>query len=222
MGTTNLQTRGIEVIPAVLVKTREALLDSISKVSPFVKTIHIDVMDNKFVPNITVGLEELKQIPQNLAYEFHWMVQNPEKWIRAISGPHIHIVHVETIHENWEEIKKAVAEAGGRLGLAISPDTSLAKMLPYVKDANRVLVMTVRPGFSGQSYIKDAEEKASFLRRKFPDLDIEVDGGITPETAASAARAGVNKIAAASAIFSSQNIKEAFEKLRKAVGAHAD
>ncbi len=220
MGTTNLTAKGVEVLPAVLVKTREELISAISRVTPYVKTIHIDVMDNEFVPNLTVGLDALKPLPQGVKYEFHWMVKNPEKWIREIKGPNIHLVHIETINANWELIKKEVKEAHGKLGLAINPETPLEKILPYAKDVERILVMSVHPGFSGQKYIKEVEEKISFLRGRFPSLSIEIDGGINSETAASAIRAGVDKIAAASAIFSAENVGEAIEKLKKA-GAHA-
>ncbi len=218
MKAANLKTRDVEVIPAVLVKTRDALLESIKKVSPYVKTIHIDVMDNKFVPNLTVGLNELKNMPENVQYEFHWMVKNPEQWIKGIMGGHIHLVHVETIDGNWDAVKKAVKEAGGTLGLAINPETPLEKILPYAKGAERILVMSVHPGFSGQKYIKEVEEKISFLRREFPQLNIEVDGGINAETVASAIKAGVDKIAAASAIFNAGDVGAAIEKLKKIAG----
>ncbi len=221
MNTTNLKTQRAEIIPAVLVKTKEALLDCVNKVSPYARTIHIDVMDNKFVPNLTIGLEELSHLPKNLKYEFHWMVRKPEKWIKEVKGAHLHLVHIETVNWNWEEIKKAVEKAGGKLGLAINPETSLAKIIPYIKDAERILIMSVHPGFSGQKYIKETEEKISLLRKKFPKLAIEVDGGINGETAASAVKAGGNRIVAASAIFGSGNISKAIGKLKRSIsGAH--
>lgn len=210
--------RTVEIIPAILAKTKEALLDAINKVSPYVKTIHIDIMDNKFVPNLTIGLEELKKIPPNLSYEFHWMVSEPEKWIdgiKNINESNIHIIHIETIDGNLEKIRKIVSERREKLGLAINPDTSLAKILPYAKNVERILVMGVKPGFSGQKYIKNVETKISILRKMFPKLNIEVDGGINTETLASAIAAGANKIITASAVFSQQNVDEAIKKLRK-------
>lgn len=216
MNTANAKTRGVEVIPAVLVKTRDLLLQYIQKVSPHVKSVHIDVMDDEFVPNRTVGLEELKSMPKGMEYEFHWMVKAPEKWIAGINGDNLHLVHVETIDGNWAEIVKAVNEAGGRLGLVINPDTALEKILEYVKDAKQVLVMAVNPGFSGQSYMKGVEEKIAYLRSHFPDLDIEVDGGVDEQTAASAVKAGANKLAAATAIFRAQDAGEAIRRLEAA------
>jgi ribulose-phosphate 3-epimerase len=215
MGTPNLKTRGIEVLPAVLVKTRDTLIESINKVSPYVKTVHIDIMDNRFVPNLTVGLEALKELPKNVQYEFHWMVKNPEQWLKGIKGG-IQLVHIEAIDGNWEEIKRIVKENGGKLGLVINPETPVEKLAAYAGDCERILVMAVHPGFSGQTYIKEVENKISFLRKSFPSLDIEVDGGVDAETAASAARAGANKLAAASAIFKAENIQKAIEKIMEA------
>ncbi len=208
-----LKVKKIEIIPAVLVKTKEALIKYVEKVKSYVKIVHIDVMDNKFVPNFTVGIKELQKLPRDVKYEFHWMVQNPEKWIHKTKRKCFHIVHIETINRNWDEIKKEIKNARGKLGLAINPETQLKKILPYIKDVEKVLIMSVHPGFSGQAYIKKVEKKISILRKNFPDLDIGVDGGITNKTVRSAIKAGANKIAAASAIFNSKNIKKAIEQL---------
>ena len=168
----------VEVRPAILVKDREELLEHIEKVKPSVKTVHIDIMDNIFVPNKTVGLESLTNLPSGISYEFHWMVKDPENWISRVPGKHMHLVHVETISD-WTEIEKARAD-GARIGLAINPPTPIEELYPYINDKkiDHVLVMTVNPGFSGQKYIKEVELKVNTLRAKFPELEIEVDGGI--------------------------------------------
>ena len=116
---TNSKTRELEVIPAILVKDHASLMDSINKVKEHVKTIHIDVMDNKFVPNITIGINEINQLPKidGVNYEFHWMVQKPLEWIRAltITGRNIHLIQLETISSlaEWREIKEIVLSSGG-------------------------------------------------------------------------------------------------------------
>jgi len=222
MNGTKLHTREAEIVPAVLAKTRELLLNSIDRVKSHAALVHIDVMDSVFVPNLTVGLEDLKSLPEGVKYEFHWMVRAPEKWISQIPGANTHIVHIETVSGNWEEIKLAAKKTGSALGLAINPETQVEKLLPYAKDAQILLVMSVHPGFSGQKYIKEVEEKISFLRGKFPSLAIEVDGGVNAENAFSAARKGASRLAAASAIFSHEDVGEAIQKLRKASGGHAD
>ena len=199
----------VEVVPAILVKSREELIERIEKVKPIATTVHIDIMDNKFVPNGTIGLESLASLPSGISYEFHWMVKDPENWISKIPGNHTHLVHVETISD-WNEIKKARA-SGAKIGLAINPPTPVEKLFPFIQDneVQQVLVMTVNPGFSGQKYITDVESKVQILRAKFPELEIEVDGGINPETSERASGAGANILAASSSIFMAKNIPEA-------------
>lgn len=201
------------IIPAILVKTREELLHRINLVRGHVREIQLDIMDGVFVPNKTVGLEDLHGLPE-AKYEFHWMVANPAEWISQTPGPHMHLVHVETI-DSPDAVETAVKTAGGRLGFAINPDTPLEKLLPLVPKAERVLVMTVRPGFSGQKYIYEMEHKVRTLRRMFPSLDIEVDGGVNNETIPHAYSNGANLLAAASAIFDSGDIEGAISQLKK-------
>jgi transketolase len=203
----------IEVVPAILVKSREELITQIERVKPNVKTVHIDIMDNKFVPNDTIGLESLTNLPPGILYEFHWMVKDPENWIQKIPGKHTHFVHVETI-SNWNKIKQACT-SGAEIGLAINPPTPIEKLYPYIhdKEVKQVLVMTVNPGFSGQKYIADVESKVSILRAKFPELQIEVDGGINPATSERASKAGANILAASSSIFKAESIPEAIQNI---------
>jgi len=199
-----------------LAKSREELLRRISQVNGLVKEIQLDIMDGEFVPNKTVSIGDLLAVPalQDARYEFHWMVKEPEKWIEKIRGPHLHLVHVETIR-SLDSIEAAVKKSGGRLGFAINPDTPLEKLLPLVPKAQRVLIMTVHPGFSGQKYIVAMEEKIRRLRRQYPALDIEVDGGVNLETVRGAYAAGANVLAAASAVFSAGDLKTAIDQLKR-------
>ncbi len=200
-----------EVVPAILVKTRDDLIRRIAQVRGLVREIQIDVMDGRFVPNTTVGIEDLKGLPE-ANYEFHWMVREPERWIAQIPGPHMHLVHIETV-KSFEVIEQAVKKSGGKLGIAINPETPLDLALRVIPKAQRVLIMTVHPGFSGQSYIKDMCDKIRRLRKLYPDLDIEVDGGINNETAAHAYSCGANILAAASAVFAAKDAKKAIAEL---------
>jgi len=201
-----------EVVPAILVKTREDLLHRISQVRGLVKEIQIDIMDGEFVPNKTIGLDSLHDLPK-ANYEFHWMVKKPENWIEEVPGPHMHLVHIETV-VSFEKIEKAVQKSGGRLGLAINPETPLETILPYIDKVSRVLIMTVHPGFSGQTYIAEMSRKIKKLRSLRPSLDIEVDGGISEKTISHAYAAGANVLAAASAIFSAKDVKGAIKNLK--------
>jgi len=221
----------LEVIPAVLVKTENELRESINKVRSHVKTIHIDVMDDKFVPNKTIGIQEINSYladPSSrvgVIYEFHWMVENPAKWILELKTPNklgsdIQLVHIETIksRDDWQAVKRAVSLKGDELGLVINPETPLDSLLKdnYANDCSRILVMAVHPGFSGQKYITEVEGKISELRKRYSQLDIEIDGGVDVQTAISASKAGANKLAAASSIFKSESIPDAIKKLNQA------
>jgi len=202
----------LEVIPAILVKDREELLQRIAVVSPHVRAVHIDVMDNIFVPNKTIGLESFTDLPKNVEYEFHWMVENPESYIEKLPGPYLHIVHVEAV-KNWDAVHSAIKKAGGNLGIAFNPATPTGKIEPLVKKAKRILAMTVIPGFDGQKYMAEVEHKIRELRSKFPKIEIEVDGGISAETAVRAVKAGADKLAASSAIFKKEDKKHAIEMI---------
>lgn len=204
-----------EIIPAILVKRKEDLLERISRVKGKVKSVHIDVMDNAFVPNKTVGPDDFEGLPEGVSYEFHWMVKQPEKWIEKVKGKHLHVVHIEAV-ENWQAIKEACKKVGGKLGIAISPATSLTKLEPVIKDVSMILVMSVTPGFDGQKYIQQVEGRIRELRQRYPKMEIEVDGGIGPATAGRAHSAGADKLAAASAIYAQPDAGKAIEEIRKA------
>lgn len=201
-----------EVIPAILVKDRAELVRRIEAVSPHVRAVHIDVMDDRFVPNKTVGIESFNNLPKNVEYEFHWMVENPEEYIEKTPGPHLHLVHVEAV-KDWHAVEEAVAKSGGSLGIAFNPATPTEQVLIAIEKTNRVLAMTVVPGFDGQKYMSEVEGKIARLRAQYPELDIEVDGGINPETASRASKAGANKLAASSAIFKQDDKKKAIEQM---------
>ena len=207
----------LEVIPAILVKDRAELLRRIAAVSPHVKTVHIDVMDDKFVPNKTIGPESFSDLPKDVEYEFHWMVENPQDYIVKVPGPHIHLVHIETV-KDWPAVDEAIKKSGGKLGIAYNPSTPNPHVLIAIERAQRVLAMTVVPGFSGQKYMQEVEEKIRELRLLRPGLDIEVDGGIGPDTAKSAAKAGANKLAASSAIFKADDKKKAINDILAKAG----
>jgi ribulose-phosphate 3-epimerase len=202
-----------EIIPAILVKSREELLRRISLVRAHVNLIHIDIMDNEFVPNKTIGLESLHGLPQ-ANYGFHWMVKNPENWIEKTPGNHLHLVHIETV-TSFESVKSAVEKSGGRLGFALNPDTPVESVLPHMDGVEEVLLMTVHPGFSGQKYIKGVEPKIRELRKLHPRLNIGADGGINKETIGRAYAAGANYLAAASAIFDNEDIGKAVKELKE-------
>lgn len=209
----------VEIVPAILVKSREELLKRIEIVKPYVKKVQIDVMDGVFVPNKTIGIKELRDLPKGMDYEFHWMVNEPEKWIEKMKGDFLHSVHVEA-RMDFEEVKKVAKRNGGRVGIAINPPTPLERVFEY-SGFEEIMVMAVNPGFSNQKYIEGVEKKIRILKSRYPNMNISVDGGINSETIGRAARAGANKFYAATAVFSAEDVGKAIEKLREEAEKYA-
>jgi len=204
----------VEIIPAILSKSVEDFNKKIDAVRPFVSKVHIDMMDNKFVPNKTLAADEIPSLVKGLDYEFHWMYQDPEPHLKKFPVS-LHIINVEILtKERWRKMKGMVK----RIGIAINPPTPFSELEPYIRETSEFLVMSVNPGFSNQKYIPEVEGKISLLRKLRPDANIEVDGGIGVGTAHRAVAAGANKLGAASAIFSHDNIKEAIDNILSSVG----
>lgn len=204
----------VEIIPAILSKSVEDFNEKIDRVKPFVSMVHVDMMDNKFVPNKTLDSGEIPPLVAGLDYEFHWMYENPEPHLEKFPDS-LHLVNVEVLtQERWQRLKELVK----RIGIAINPPTPFSELEPYINETNEFLVMSVNPGFSNQKYMPEVEEKIALLRKKRPDANIEVDGGIGLGTASRAVAAGANKLGAASAIFSHDNIKEAIDNILSSIG----
>lgn len=186
-----------------------------------VDMLHFDVMDGIFVNNITFGLPILEQVRQNtdMVLDVHLMITDPLKYISrfAAAGADIITFHAESksdIAETISEIKKH----GIKVSLAIRPSTPTDIIYPYIKELDMVLIMTVEPGFGGQSFIPETLEKIKLLKNKILesglDTDIEVDGGINDETAVLVKNAGANVLVSGSYLFNSENMKEAVNKIK--------
>jgi ribulose-phosphate 3-epimerase len=186
--------------------------------------IHLDVMDGRFVPNLTIGpmvVEAVRRVTQ-LPLDVHLMMEAPERYVAEFcaAGADILTVHQETcphLHRTVQQIK----ELGCRAGVALNPATPVAtleEILPYV---DLVLVMTVNPGFGGQTFIDTMLAKIARMRTMLDEIgsqaDLEVDGGIAPDTTPGVVKTGARVLVAGSAIFGSQvGIKEAIAQIRDA------
>lgn len=202
----------VEIVPAILVKDKDDFAQKVASVSPHVKRVQIDVMDGKFVPNVTLAPEEFPPIPSHLLVEYHLMVENPLDYVRRIGKKGaIYELHVESM----ADAKAAIAEVkkmGGRVALAISPDTPVSAVEPYLPLVEHVLVMTVYPGFSGQKYLSAMEEKMRTLVAQ--GVVVEVDGGVGLGSARSAAAAGATLLGVASAIFAAPDVAKAIREIK--------
>ena len=183
--------------------------------------MHIDVMDGHFVPNITLGAPVVKCVKKatKVPFDVHLMISEPLKYIDdfAAAGADIITFHTECDSPIDDTIDKILSH-GIRASLTVKPATPVEDILPYLDKLSMVLVMTVEPGFGGQSFMEDMMPKVSRLReeinRRGLDCEIEVDGGINEKTIAIAAKAGADVFVSGNAIFSSPDRKATIEKFK--------
>ncbi len=181
--------------------------------------IHVDVMDGHFVPNITIGVPVVKSIRKvtKLPLDVHLMIENPEKYVEPFvkAGADIITFHYEAAGEKSREILKMIKSFGVKAGISIKPKTSPDEIFNLLTTADMVLVMTVEPGFGGQSFMADCAEKIPYLKNNSPqNMIIQVDGGINAETAKVCTRLGANSLVAGSYVYKSDDIKTAIDSLR--------
>lgn len=181
--------------------------------------IHVDVMDGHFVPNITIGVPVVKSIRKitKLPLDVHLMIENPEKYVEPFvkAGADIITFHYEAAGEKSREILKMIKSFGVKAGISIKPKTSPDKIFNLLTTADMVLVMTVEPGFGGQSFMADCAEKIPYIKKNSPqNMIIQVDGGINAETAKVCTSVGANSLVAGSYVYKSDDIKTAIDSLR--------
>ena len=184
--------------------------------------IHVDVMDGHFVPQVTVGALMVKALRPwtELPLDVHLMVESPERFIDqfARAGADIITIHVEActhLHRTIQQIK----ELGKKAGVSLNPATPIDSLEEILPSVDLVLVMTVNPGFGGQTFIKDMPEKIARVRaeldRRGLEAELEVDGGISAATAPLVVRAGATVLVAGAAIFATgESVKDSLEKIR--------
>ena len=183
--------------------------------------MHLDVMDGHFVPNITFGAPVIKTVRKytEKPFDVHLMISEPLKYIEdfANAGADIITFHIESDSDVQETIDKIKA-CGKKPGLVIKPNTKAEEVFPYLKDLFMVLVMTVEPGFGGQSFMADMLPKVKEIREEAnkvnPELLIEVDGGICEATIKQAYDAGVDVCVAGTAVFKADSATEAINNLK--------
>jgi ribulose-phosphate 3-epimerase len=215
----------IRIAPSILSADFARLGESIAEAEAAgADWIHVDVMDGHFVPNITIGLPVLSAIRKvtKLPLDVHLMIERPERWVEAFAdaGADWLTVHVEA-ERHLHRTVQAIRQHGARPGVSLNPGTpasALDEILPYV---DLVLVMSVNPGFGGQQFIETSTSKIAALRRALDErgleIEIEVDGGISPVTAQRVVEAGASVLVAGAAVYGGgRSVRENIEALRAA------
>ena len=182
---------------------------------------HIDVMDGHFVPNITIGAPVVQSLRpySNLIFDCHLMISEPEKYIDDFvkAGADIITFHYEATKERTQEVIDLIKSKGVKVGLSIKPKTSVDEIKHYLDKIDLFLVMTVEPGFGGQSFMQDCALKIKEIKAIAPNnLIIQVDGGINDKTAKICVEYGANCLVAGSYVYNSEDIEQSIVSLRTA------
>ncbi|MBR5516307.1 MAG: ribulose-phosphate 3-epimerase [Clostridia bacterium] len=211
----------IKISPSILACDFANLQSEIKKVEDAgVQYLHIDVMDGIFVPNITLGPCVVSAIRKNsnLVFDVHLMITDPIRYIEdfAKAGADIITIHVESTFDVNKAIEKIKA-CEKKAGISIKPNTKPEIVKQYIDKVDLVLCMTVEPGFGGQSFIPETLENikavAEMIKESSREIDLEVDGGISPKNAHLVKEAGANVIVAGSAVFGSSDIPQTVKDL---------
>lgn len=206
----------LKIAPSILSADFSKLGDEIRKIEVAgADLVHIDVMDGHFVPNLTLGLPVISAIRKitKLPFDVHLMIDNAERYLEDYhkAGADIITVHVEAVTHLHRAIQ-TIHQMGIKAGVALNPATPICSIEPVLEDIDMVLLMSVNPGFGGQSYIKSVTKKIKDLRvmcnERGLNTDIEVDGGVDAITIKDVVGAGANVIVAGSAVYKAPDTKE--------------
>lgn len=183
--------------------------------------VHLDVMDGMFVTNISFGLPVIEALRRksNMVFDVHLMINEPSRYAKRFidAGADILTFHFEA-EKDPGKLLESIKENGAKAAISIKPKTPAEVIFPYLEKCDMILVMTVEPGYGGQALIPETLDKVREIRgeiiKRGLDVDIQVDGGITPSNAKDAISAGANILVAGSSVFKAENRKEAIDLLR--------
>ena len=206
------------IAPSILSADFSKLQEEVDSVSSTADWLQVDVMDGHFVPNLSFGAPVIKCLTTTLPLDVHLMVQNPLDRVQEfleVGVAHI-TFHAEAVQETEKRrsILQTIRDGGATAGIAINPDTPLEEVEDVLAECDLLLVMSVHPGFGGQEFIEDVLKKVQAARKQYPDLMIQMDGGIDDRTASQCIEAGADNLVSGSFIFQAKDRTMAITSLR--------
>ncbi len=206
------------IAPSILACDLAHLQEEVDSIAPYAEWIQVDVMDGHFVPNLSFGAPVIACLKTPLLLDAHLMVQNPGQRIAEFlkAGCRNITFHAEAVTRTADRtaLIEAIHTGGATAGIALNPDTPVSAIADIIDAVDLVLVMSVFPGFGGQTFLPHVLEKVAEIRAAHPSLMIQIDGGMTAQTAREARQAGVTNIVAGSFIFKASDRAQAIQSLR--------
>lgn len=201
---------------SILCLERHKMQDALSQILPIVDSVHLDIMDGEFVPSTAYSPEFINAFETTLPKHVHVMSYNPENYLTQLYGIDSFTFHIEAVDKPLELVEK-VKNRGIKAGICINPETAIESITPLVPYVDRILLMAVNPGFSGQKYIPKTSEKIIRLRLAAPNIEIVIDGGMHEDTIREVMTLGSDACVVCSVIVKSNDWKVKIEELKESI-----